>query len=85
MVEAGRITFDDCKKSYVCKACNKSWFGNKKKQWENHTETQSHKNMINAIKLSGKTNREINQTICYEEWDFGFEHPCRNGSLNENE
>ena len=79
--EPGRITFDEIKISYVCKACNKIWFGDKKRIWEQHCETQVHKNMLNAVKLSGKTNKDINNTICYEEFDLGFENKCRIGNL----
>ena len=67
-MEAGRITFDLCEKSYVCKACNKVWYGEKKRMWDQHCETVNHKNMINAIKNStGKDNKYINNNICYEE------------------
>jgi hypothetical protein len=77
-------TFENCKKSYTCKACDKIWYGNSKKRvWELHCETNNHKNMINAIKISGKDNKYINTSICYEEFDFGLENTLRIGILDE--
>jgi len=83
-MESGRIIFDDCKKAFICKACDKSWYGeSKKRTFTQHCESQTHRTMINAIKVSGKDNKYINNNICYEEYDFGFENKLKVGYLDE--
>ena len=77
-------TYDQASFNFYCKACKREWYGEKKRRiWEDHCETKTHKTLIDAILLGGKDIEFIHNEICYEEIDFGNGYICKLGKKDE--